>query len=95
MRNITEPIDGVAPRMEWKRHHLAECSLTVFVLAVVVCVESVLVACVNDARIYCVRQAEFLPFELYPDARKSRDDVLGKQVSALEKFISTVSLIAS
>lgn len=49
-------------------------------------------AFLEDACIYGVTAAEFLPFELYGSlTERSRDEGLAKRVQMLEKAIGTVS----
>ena len=52
--------------------------------------DSTLVGMVHNSRIYCVRQAEIIPFVLYATpAVKSKNDEISKRVSVLEKLLST------
>lgn len=58
----------------------------------VVATECTHVAFLEDACIYGVTAAEFLPFELYGSlTERSRDEGLAKRVQMLEKAIGTVS----
>lgn len=58
--------------------------------AVVVASDSMLVGLVETSRVYCLRQVDFVPFELYASAStKSKSEDIVKRIAALEKLLST------